>query len=206
MDIRPIHTEADYKTTLKEISALRESDPDLGTPEGDRLDILATLGQAYEAKHVPITAPDPVEAIKFRMDQSGLSVKDLEPIIGKSNRVYEVLSRKRPLTLAMIRRLHKSLGIPADVLIAETAAGRSSNTELGFYGEQRCHGVICSGEKDALPRDDRKACSRPLVGQSQDAATLAARWRRAGLAQAVPATSATTRPTSSSSSTAERSI
>ena len=79
--------------------------------------------QAYEAKLVPITAPDPVEAIKFRKDQSGLSVKDLEPIIGKSNRVYEVLSRKRPLTLAMIRRLHKSLGIPADVLIAETAAG-----------------------------------------------------------------------------------
>ena len=69
------------------------------------------------------SAPDPVEAIKFRMDQSGLSVKDLEPIIGKSNRVYEVLNRKRPLTLAMIRRLHKSLGIPADVLIAETAAG-----------------------------------------------------------------------------------
>jgi len=93
MDIRPIHTEADYKATLKEISALMESDPDLGTPEGDRLDILATLVQAYEAKHIPITAPDPVEAIKFRMDQSGLSVKDLEPMIGKSNRVYEVLSR-----------------------------------------------------------------------------------------------------------------
>jgi HTH-type transcriptional regulator/antitoxin HigA len=123
MDIHPIHTEADYKATLKEISALMEPDPDLGTPEGDRLDILATLVQAYEAKHVPITAPDPVEAIKFRMDQSGLSVKDLEPIIGKSNRVYEVLNRKRPLTLAMIRRLHKSLGIPANVLIAETAAG-----------------------------------------------------------------------------------
>ncbi|WP_397534941.1 type II toxin-antitoxin system HigA family antitoxin [Roseateles sp.] len=123
MDIRPIHTEADYKAILKEISALMESDPDLGTPEGDRLDILATLVQAYEAKHVPFTGPDPVEAIKFRMDQSGLSVKDLEPIIGKSNRVYEVLSRKRPLTLAMIRRLHKSLGIPADVLIAETVAG-----------------------------------------------------------------------------------
>ncbi|MCU0932347.1 MAG: transcriptional regulator, partial [Serpentinimonas sp.] len=73
-----------------------------------------------EAKHVPMTAPDPVEAIKFRMDQSGLSVKDLEPIIGRSNRVYEVLNRKRPLTLAMIRRLHKQLGIPAHVLIAET--------------------------------------------------------------------------------------
>ena len=122
MEIRPIHTEADYKTTLKEISVLMESDPDLGTPEGDRLDILATLVQAYEAKHMPITAPDPVEAIKFRMDQSGLSVKDLEPMIGKSNRVYEILNRKRPLTLAMIRKLHHSLGIPADVLIAETAA------------------------------------------------------------------------------------
>ena len=79
--------------------------------------------RARNARHMPITTPDPVEAIKFRMDQNGMSVKDLEPIIGKSNRVYEVLSRKRPLTLAMIRRLHKSLGIPADVLIAETAAG-----------------------------------------------------------------------------------
>jgi HTH-type transcriptional regulator/antitoxin HigA len=122
MNIRPIHTEADYKATRKEISALMESDPDPGTPEADRLDILATLVQAYEARNVPITAPDPVEAIRFRMDQSGLSVKDLEPLIGKSNRVYEVLNRKRPLTLAMIRRLHKILGIPADVLIAESAA------------------------------------------------------------------------------------
>jgi len=72
---------------------------------------------------MPISPPDPVEAIKFRMEQSGLSVKDLEPIIGKSNRVYEVLSRKRPLTLGMIRRLHHSLGIPAEVLIAETLTG-----------------------------------------------------------------------------------
>jgi HTH-type transcriptional regulator/antitoxin HigA len=123
MDIRPIHTEADYKATLEEIPALMESVPDRGTPDGDRLDILTTLVQAYEARHMPITAPDPVEAIKFRIEQSGLSVKDLEPIIGKSNRVYEVLNRKRPLTLAMIRRLHKGLGIPADVLIAESAAG-----------------------------------------------------------------------------------
>src|SRR5690606_41370974 len=103
MDIRPIHTEADYKATLKEISALMESDPDLGSPEGDRLDILATLVQAYEAKHVPITAPDPVEAIKFRMDQNRLSVKDLEPITGKSNPVYDVLLHNRPLTLATQR-------------------------------------------------------------------------------------------------------
>jgi HTH-type transcriptional regulator / antitoxin HigA len=123
MDIRPIHTEADYKATLKEISVLMEADPDLGTPDGDRLDILATLVQAYEAKHICITAPDPVEAIKFRMDQNELSVKDLEPMIGKSNRVYEVLNRKRPLTLPMIRRLHQKLGIPANVLIAPTVTG-----------------------------------------------------------------------------------
>lgn len=120
MDIRPIHTQADHNATLKEISALMENDPEPGSPDGDRLDILVTLVQAFEAKHTPISAPDPVEAIKFRMEQSGLSVKDLEPLIGKSNRVYEVLTRKRPLTLAMIRRLHHSLGIPAEVLIAET--------------------------------------------------------------------------------------
>ena len=119
MEIRPVRTKADYKAALEEISTLMDSDPAPGTPEGDRLDILATLVQAYEARHVPITAPDPVEAIKFRMDQGGLSVKDLEPMIGNSNRVYEILNRKRPLTLAMIRRLHQGLGIPAEVLIAE---------------------------------------------------------------------------------------
>jgi len=123
MDIHPIRTEVDYKAALRQISTLMEADPEPGTSEGDRLDILATLVQAYEARHFPIGAPDPIEAIKFRMEQSGLTVKDLEPIIGRSNRVYEVLNRKRPLTLAMIRRLHRSLGIPAEVLIAETASG-----------------------------------------------------------------------------------
>ena len=122
MDIHPIHTEADYQAALKEISALMELDPDMDTPEGDRLDVLATLVQAYEAKHYPIALPDPIEAIKFRMEQGGLSIQDLEPLIGKSNRVYEVLGRKRPLTLPMIRRLHKGLGIPAEVLIAQTAS------------------------------------------------------------------------------------
>lgn len=120
MKIQPIRTEQDYKATLKAIAVLMDHDPDAGTPEGDRLDILATLVQAYEAKHVPIAPPDPIEAIKFRMEQSGLSIKDLEPMIGKSNRVYEVLNHRRPLTLAMIRRLHKGLGIPAEVLIMPT--------------------------------------------------------------------------------------
>lgn len=123
MDIHPIRTKADYKAALKQMAALMESDPDPGTTRGDRLDILATLVQAYEARHFPIGAPDPVEAIKFRMEQGGLSVKDLEPLIGQRNRVYEVLNRKRSLTLPMIRRLHRSLGIPADVLIAETTTG-----------------------------------------------------------------------------------
>ncbi|MHB1124352.1 MAG: helix-turn-helix domain-containing protein [Ramlibacter sp.] len=122
MDIRPIHTGADYKAALKEISTLMEMDPTAGTPEGDRLDILSTIVQAYEARHFPIATPDPVEAIKFRLEQSGLSVKDLEPLIGRSNRVYEILNRKRPLTLRMIRRLHRQLGIPAEVLIAESVA------------------------------------------------------------------------------------
>ena len=123
MNIRPIHTHADYKAALKDVSALIDRDPAPGTPQGDRLDVLTTLIQAYEARHFPIDAPDPVEAIKFRMEQQGLSVKDLEPIIGQSNRVYEVLNRKRPLTLAMIRRLHSNLGIPAEVLIAEATEG-----------------------------------------------------------------------------------
>lgn len=123
MNIRPIRTEADCQAALGDIAALMEADPAPGTPKGDRLDILATLVQAYEARHFPIDAPDPVEAIKFRMEQSGLTVKDLEPIIGRADRFNEVLSRKRPLTLAMIRRLHRSLGIPAEVLIAESANG-----------------------------------------------------------------------------------
>ena len=123
MDIQPIHTTKDYKAALREISRLMADDPVSGTAEGDRLDILATLVQAYEARQFPIDAPDPVEAIRFRMEQSGLSVKDLEPLIGKSNRVYEVLNRKRPLTLARIRRLHQGLGIPAEALIAEPIGG-----------------------------------------------------------------------------------
>jgi len=98
-----------------------ESGPDIGTLDGDRLDVLATLVQAYEAKHFPIDLRDPVEAIKFRMEQAGLTPKDLEPMIGRRNRVYEVLNRKRSLTLPMIWKLHKELGIPAENLIQPPA-------------------------------------------------------------------------------------
>jgi HTH-type transcriptional regulator/antitoxin HigA len=118
MDIKPIRTQADYKATLKEISQLMESDPALGTPQGDRLDVLVTLVQAYEARHYTIDLPDPIEAIKFRMEQQDLKPKDLEPMIGRSNRVYEILNRKRPLTMNMVRKLHAGLGISAECLIS----------------------------------------------------------------------------------------
>ena len=117
MEIKPIKTKADYKAALAEIECLMVARAN--TPEGERLDVLATLVEAYEKKHFPLDLPDPVEAIKFQMDQKGLSPKDLEPMIGRVNRVYEVLNHKRPLTLKMIRRLHKQLGIPAECLIKQ---------------------------------------------------------------------------------------
>lgn len=96
-----------------------ESDPEPGTADGDRLDILATLVEAYENRHFPMDLPDPVEAILFRMAQQGLKPKDLEPMIGQRDRVYEILNRKRPLTMAMVWRLNKGLGIPVESLIRQ---------------------------------------------------------------------------------------
>jgi HTH-type transcriptional regulator/antitoxin HigA len=117
MDIRPLHTEDDYKAALAVVSELVDADPAPGTPDGDRLDILSILVERYEAEVFPLESPDPVEAIKFRMEQAGLSIPDMQPYIGNANRVYEVLNRKRALSLTMIRRLHAGLHIPADVLI-----------------------------------------------------------------------------------------
>ncbi|MEW6339345.1 MAG: transcriptional regulator [Pseudomonadota bacterium] len=117
MDIRPLHTEDDYKAALAAVSELVDADPASGTPDGDRLDILSILVERYEAENFPLQSPDPVEAIKFRMEQAGLSVPDMQPYIGNANRVYEVLNGKRALSLTMIRRLHAGLRIPADVLI-----------------------------------------------------------------------------------------
>ena len=122
MEIKAIRTEADYLAALREVSALIDLDPAADSPNGERLDVLGTLVQAYEARHYPIGPPDPIEAIKFRMDQSGLSDKDLVPYIGPLNRVYEVLSYKRPLSLNMIRRLSEGLRIPAEVLIRAPVA------------------------------------------------------------------------------------
>ena len=117
MDIRPIKTKADHRRALKAIEGLMTARR--GTPEGDRLDVLVTLVEAYEARHFPIDLPDPVEAIKYHMEQRGLTPRDLTEFIGSRNRVYEVLNRTRPLTLAMVWRLHKGLGIPAESLIRQ---------------------------------------------------------------------------------------
>jgi HTH-type transcriptional regulator/antitoxin HigA len=117
-DIRPIRSERDYESALAEIATLWRAKS--GTPEGDRLDVLATLVDAYEAAHFPMDAPDPVEAIKFRMEQQGLKRKDLEGIIGTRGRIAEVLEGKRGLSISMIRKLHAELGIPADILIRPT--------------------------------------------------------------------------------------
>ena len=122
--VRPVRTEADYDAALRDINALMDARP--GTPDGDRLDVLVTLVQAYEARHHPVAPPDPVDAIRFRMEQSGLTPRDLEPYIGSRARVSEVLNRRRALTLPMIRRLADGLQIAAEVLVREAppATGR----------------------------------------------------------------------------------
>ena len=117
MEIRPIKSEEDYKAALREVSTYFDNEPAPGSAEGDRFEVLITLLESYEAKHHPIDLPDPIDAIKFRMDQAGLTPKDLVPFIGRLNRVYEILNRKRPLTLKMIWQLHQKLGIPAECLI-----------------------------------------------------------------------------------------
>jgi HTH-type transcriptional regulator / antitoxin HigA len=115
MDIKPIKTDQDYDTALAQIAALMNAVP--GSPEGDRLDVMVTLVEAYEAQHFPIESPDPIGAIEFVMEQRGLSRKDLESYIGNRHRISEIMNHKRSLTLPMIRKLHQGLGIPAEVLI-----------------------------------------------------------------------------------------
>jgi len=121
-ELRPIRSKADYEAALAEAERLWGAG--IGTPEGDRLDVLATLIDLYEAKQFPIDPPDPVEAILFRMEQQGLTRKDLEPMIGPRNRVADVLNRKRNLSIEMIRQLHEGLGISAEVLIRPSRLDR----------------------------------------------------------------------------------
>jgi HTH-type transcriptional regulator / antitoxin HigA len=115
MDIAPLKNRHDYRKALKQIETLMQARRN--TPEGDRLDVLVTLVEAWERKHYPLDLPDPVEAIKYHMEQNGLAPRDLIPFIGSRNRVHEVLNRKRPLTLKMIQRLHAGLRIPAESLL-----------------------------------------------------------------------------------------
>jgi len=126
MEIKPIRTELEYRATLVRLGEIWDAEP--GTPESDELDVLSVLVEAYEDEHYPMDPPDPIEAIKFRMEQMGLSRKDLEPYIGSRSRVSEVLTRKRRLSLDMIRNLNEKLGIPAEVLIARYSleSGRES--------------------------------------------------------------------------------
>lgn len=124
--VRPVHSEEDYEAALAEIDTLMNAIP--GTPEGDRLDVLVTLVEAYEARHWAVEAPDPIEAIRVRMEQKNLRPRDLEPMIGSRGRVSEILSRRRALTLPMIRRLSKGLDLRADILIQEVPLTRQRRT------------------------------------------------------------------------------
>src|SRR5262249_29606298 len=123
-DLKPIRSEADYSRALAEVERLWGAPS--GTRRGDRLDVLATLIDAYETTQYPVDPPDPIEAIRFRMEQQGLTRRDLEPFIGSRTRVAEVLNRKRNLSISMIRRLHEGLGIPAEVLIRPTRRKRAA--------------------------------------------------------------------------------
>jgi HTH-type transcriptional regulator/antitoxin HigA len=120
MEISPIKSARDYRRALKEIEGLMTAKR--GTAQGDRLDVLVTLVEAWEARHYPVDLPDPVSAIRHHMEQKGLAPRDLIPFVGSRNRVHEVLNRKRPLTLKMVWRLHTGLGIPAESLIRQQRA------------------------------------------------------------------------------------
>ena len=115
MDITPIKSQRDYRRVLREIEGLMGARRN--SREGDRLDVLVTLVEAWDRKHYRLDLPDPVEAIRYHMEQNGLQPRDLIPFIGGRNRVHEVLNRRRELTINMIRRLHEGLGIPAESLI-----------------------------------------------------------------------------------------
>jgi HTH-type transcriptional regulator/antitoxin HigA len=124
MNIKPIKSQKDYRAALRHVESLMGAAA--GSAEGDKLDVLVTLIEAWERKHFPLDLPDPIDAVKFQMEQAGLSPRDLVPMIGQLNRVYEVLNRKRPLTLRMIWNLHEQLRIPLESLIKPPASSRAA--------------------------------------------------------------------------------
>ena len=119
-ELKPIRNEIEYDAALAEAAYFVDHEPTPGSKKADRFEVLLMLIESYEARHYSIDLPDPIEAIKFRMEQAGLKPKDLKPMIGGLNRVYEILNRKRPLTLKMIWKLHSMLGIPAESLIQQS--------------------------------------------------------------------------------------
>jgi HTH-type transcriptional regulator/antitoxin HigA len=136
MSLRPIKTDVDYQQALAEIEALFEAQPN--TLEGDRLDVLTTLVEAYEQKHHPVLPPDPIEALLYHLESRGLTRRDLEPYLGSRARVAEVLNRRRALTMGMIRRLHQGLGLPAEVLIQPYPLSRPSAQQT--FAADKPHG------------------------------------------------------------------
>jgi HTH-type transcriptional regulator/antitoxin HigA len=134
MEIRPIKTEVDYQAALEEIERLFDARPD--TPDGDRLEVLTTLVEAYEERHHSIPLPDPVEAILYHMESRGISRRDLEPYLGSRARVSEILNRKRPLTMEMIRNLHRGLGISAEVLIQPYHPSKDAAWPIARHGPE----------------------------------------------------------------------
>lgn len=159
MDIKPLRTESDYEAALTELDGLMEARP--GTPAYDKLEVLSILVEAYEEEHYKVPLPDPIEAIEFHMERLGLTRKDLKPYIGSRGRISEILNRKRPLSLRMIRNLEKGLGIPAAILVQEYELAKDDQpepveeaTELSYEG--------WSSEKPNV-------CRRPLVSMCNPA-------------------------------------
>jgi len=138
--VKVIKNEAEHEQALAALTALMIAEPEKGSPESEQLELLSILIDQYEAKHFPVDLPDPIDAIKFRMEQQGLRNKDLVLLIGSAGKVSEVLSRKRPLSLAMIRRLHKGLGIPAEILIGgiDTETPKKSDRNFERRAASRC--------------------------------------------------------------------
>jgi HTH-type transcriptional regulator/antitoxin HigA len=139
MNVRLIKTKADHKAALARIDAIFDAGP--GTAEGDELELLLHLVEEFEAARYPIAMPDPIDALRFRMEQQGLKQVDLVPYIGNKSKVSEVLSRKRPLSLAMIRKLHNGLGIPTDVLVQEPGKALETHGHVPLSA-QRPHRLV----------------------------------------------------------------
>lgn len=169
MEIKPIRTEEEYRNYLEEIHSLFDADPN--SPEGDRLDVLVTLVEAYENKHYPASLPDPIEAIEYHMERLGLTRKDMEQYIGGPSRVSEILNRKRPLNLRMIRNLHKGLGISLEVLFQEYGVESAEEPNYGsmflsFVTGLQPFQLSSAGSADKIyPKPIRKSANVLEIGR-----------------------------------------